>query len=134
MTEPSLWEACWRQLENTFSSTATRLKACNPRLWSQFGYRMTDSRPMEAWAEFKRVESPAGIEDIVVFFAVERVDEMLTATIDISTGEGLVLADGPTLAVPFDAYGGWHDQLLTYLTDADQFLRNSQGLLREALC
>jgi hypothetical protein len=44
--------------------------------------------------ELKRVEDPARDEDVVVFFAVERNDDTLKCTVDISTGEGVVLADG----------------------------------------
>lgn len=134
MTESAVWRECWRQLEAAFAAAAESLSRCNPRLWSQSGHRMTDSRPFEAWVEFKRVGDPARVEDIVVFFAVERDGDALMSTVDISTGEGVVLADGPTRTVAVDAAQDWQEGIRAHLADTEQFLRENYGTLREALC
>jgi hypothetical protein len=132
VTESVVWQECWRRLEVAFAAAAETLRACNPSLWSQFGYRMSEERPFEAWAEFKRVENPAGIEDIVVFFAVVRDGDYLRSTVDISTGEGVVLAEVPTHTV--DTAEAWQGSILDRIAAAEQLLNGSRDLLREALC
>lgn len=134
MNESVVWQVCRRRLEASFAAAADAVRGCNSRLWSQSGHRMTGGRPFEAWMELKRVEDPAGEVDIVVFFAVERDDDTLTCTVDISTGEGVVLADGPTRTVQVDATGAWQEGVLGHVADTERFLTESYGLLREALC
>jgi hypothetical protein len=69
-----------------------------------------------------------------VFFAVERDDDTLKCTVDISTGEDVVLSDGPTRTFHVDATGAWQEGILGYVADTERFLRDSYGLFREALC
>lgn len=134
MTEASVWQECWQQLRNTFASVADELRRCNPELWSQVGHRTGDVYPFEAWVELLRVKDPSREVDITVFFAVERVGDTLTCRIDISTGEGLVLVDGPTRVVTVDDAGAWQDEVLAYAAGAEQFLRENHHILRDALC
>jgi hypothetical protein len=95
---------------------------------------MTDARPFEAWLELKRVDDPARVEDIVVFIGVGRDHDTLRPTVDISTGEGVVLADGPAITVTVDADGAWRSDILAYIAETETFLEDSFGILREALC
>jgi hypothetical protein len=104
------------------------------RVWSQSGRRMTDARPFEAWVEFARTADPDRLEDIVVFFAVIRDGDVLTSALDISTGEGVILVDGPTHTVIVDSEGAWQAGILAHVADTERFLNESYGLLREALC
>jgi hypothetical protein len=134
MDESVVWQVCRRRLEASFSAAADAVRACNPRLWSRSGHRMIGGRPIEAWIELKRVEDLTRDEDVVVFFAVERDDDTLKCTVDISTGEGVVLADGPTRTIRVDPIGAWQEGILGYVADTERFLRDSYGLLRAALC
>ncbi|HET6212868.1 MAG TPA: hypothetical protein VFE14_08360 [Micromonosporaceae bacterium] len=121
-------EECWRRLDAVFAAAAQPLRECNPALWFQTGRRSSDRVPLDAWAEFGRVRDPARTEDIVVFVAVVRDGGAYRATVDISTGEGVMLADGParTLRVGLD--------VLSFVTDVESFLADRAGLLRAALC
>lgn len=134
MNESALWQECWTRLDATFASTAERLRECNPEIWFQSGWRTTDRWPFDAWAEFSRVNNSTRTEDIVVFFRIKRADNSYIATVDISTGEGFVLADGPTWTSTIGPSGVWESEMLALAADVKRFLEDHLGLLREALC
>jgi hypothetical protein len=134
VTEPADWDECWRRLEGVFASVAQDLRGCNPALWLKSGWRSSQQSPFDAWAEFVRVKDPDRIEDIVVFVAVTSDEDGFRASVDIATGEGVVLADGPTRMLPPEPSAAAVPAMLSYVADVQRFLADHHRVLREALC
>jgi hypothetical protein len=134
VTEPADWDESWRRLEGVFASVAQELRSCNPALWLKSGRRTSPQSPFDAWAEFVRVKDPDRTEDIVVFVAVTSDEDGCRASVDIATGEGVVLADGPTRVLAPEASAVAASAMLSYVADVQRFLSDHHGVLREALC
>jgi hypothetical protein len=133
VNEFTAWEQGWKHLEAAFGKAAEEFRQSNPALWCRTGWRSTAKFPFDAWIELKRVEDPARLEDIVVFVSFSWEAGSYRGEVDIATGEGSVLADGPTTELVADP-AEWPAQLERYSADVLLFIEDHRLMLRDALC
>ncbi|WP_439661494.1 hypothetical protein ACSHWB_08280 [Lentzea sp. HUAS TT2] len=133
VNEFAVWEQCWNRLDGVFRQSAEVFREANPALWFQTGWRSTAKFPFDAWLELKRVEDPARIEDIVVFVSFSWEAGRYRGEVDIATGEGAVLADGPAAELAVDP-AEWPLQMERYGAEVLLLLEDHRLMLRDALC
>ncbi|WP_203693796.1 hypothetical protein [Catellatospora coxensis] len=131
MIEISVWQECLRRLHHAFETSAATVRQGNEGMWFMPGHRTTEPRPLEAWAEFNGTDDLGLREELVIFVTFTRVGDSIKGEADLSTGDGMVLADGPTLVVrEADSAAA----ILDYATAVEAFVRDCEPTLREVLC
>lgn len=92
------WEALWMRVSTRLTEVTKKVTAAHPAAWSTISRNGTDAFPFRAAASFGRTGEP-GVEDVVVSVDCRVQGGNLRASVDVARGDGLVLADGPTVEV-----------------------------------
>jgi hypothetical protein len=127
--EPA-WEELWDRLNDFYAVLVGQLAACNGRLWSQIAHQETPAFSFTGYVSLGRSGTP-GDEDLVLEWAVQRRDDRLRVTADITRGDGTVLAELPAeeFAEPVD-----HSSIAGAQERAVRFFRRHLDLIRREVC
>jgi hypothetical protein len=127
--EPSL-EDLWDRLNDFYEVLVGQLTKCNDQLWSEATHQETPVFSFGGYLSLGRDRS-AGDEDLVVEWSVQRRDQWLRVTADISRGDGTVLAELPAeeLMKPVDG-----SKLAESQEQAMRFFRKNIDLIKGEVC
>ena len=124
------WEDVWDVLNEAFVHLAENLHGQLPQLTWQVGHLETETFPFAGYISFSR-EGVRGQEDLVVSIGVQCGNGRLEWTVDLSLGDGEVLADGPSIDV--QAGEPLHAWVVGPLQETLDFVPDSEMLAKEVL-
>ena len=130
MSSRATSEDLWDVLNHAFTDLAVRLKDLNARLTWTIGHRESEAFPFTGYISFSRDGTP-GQEDLVLSVGVQRKAGQLLWITDLASGDGEVLAEGPSCTVEgAPDLARW---VAAPLADTLSFLREVEPLLAELL-
>jgi hypothetical protein len=128
------WEAAWDSINDGFANVAAELRERNPDLRWSCGHAENEAFPFWAYASFNR-SGLAGEEEVVLSLSFKQTDGQLHFASDIASGDGRILADGPsgsvTLALDVPAIRDW---IAARVGQGLTFIEGERELLKGELC
>jgi hypothetical protein len=121
------------QIEALFTDAGAIVDKCNRSAWWAVGERRPDPALLDMWVAFNRQGRKE--EDVVLFFSLRRKSADAVLAIDLTTGEGEFLADGPVMRIPWVEFEqGWHRCVIDYASDLRVFMAEVVPILRSQIC
>jgi len=117
------WEDVWTELNEAFVRIAAIAHSTNSEIAWTINHWESEIFPFNGYIAFFP-SNRRGEEELVVFVGAQRTGDSLTWTNEISTGDGVVIVDGPSFAVdastPFESWAGDAlDATIDFLHDAE---------------
>ncbi len=119
----------WDAAVSEVSKMAKNLQAWNGSLRWSAGTHMNDSFPFRGFVSFSRDGNPA-VEDLVFSFDCKSNGHSLVLSSDFCTGEGTVVAEGPTQEISDIAN---RNDIESYTDKILEFIIRSEDLLSKSL-
>jgi hypothetical protein len=89
----------WDSLQTYFDSAVRELRLEFPGIWTQVAGFKNAAAPFIGYASIMVEHDPSRTEDCVLMMEVRRRADRLVVTSDISTGDGYLIATGPTFEI-----------------------------------
>ena len=120
------WDWFSSRLQAPLSWLCREVELANQGALPCRGQTSTEYFPFREYLTFSRDGDPAE-EDLVVDVSVWRDDDSLRVSSDISSGDGLILAEGPEADLLLNQSDAWASLLEDWLVHFDDFIRSHRG-------
>ena len=133
MKDASWVEILRIELASVFTAAGTAVDRCNKKAWWAVEERCSEPALLDMWVAFNREGRKD--EDVVLFFSLRRRSENAVLGIDLTTGEGEYLADGPVVEISWTLFEQqWSTHVDNYLAAVRGFMAEVEPILRSQLC